>query len=114
MCPFCLLRGAEDICYANMLETKPICQRPECKGEHIQWLLKAKVISPSGKEETAREEAVNLAMGTPEEYWLDMEVPEDCETFFVNVVYWEEEKNNQNEKETLKHGRECGRKVEAG
>jgi hypothetical protein len=38
MYPFCLLHNVEDVWYAEMTDMKPVCTRPKCKGEHIQWL----------------------------------------------------------------------------
>jgi hypothetical protein len=35
---FCLLHGKEEICYAKGTERKPLCLKPRCKGEHVQWL----------------------------------------------------------------------------
>jgi hypothetical protein len=35
-CSFCLLHGAVNICYAEISEMKQVCQRKECKGDHIQ------------------------------------------------------------------------------
>jgi hypothetical protein len=89
MCLFCLLYVAEDIFYTKMSKTKPICMRPECKREDIQWLhyiLKAKVISPSSEEETIGAGTVNVIMVdkgwmTLEESWLDVEAAEDGDTF---------------------------------
>jgi hypothetical protein len=38
VCPFCLLRGKEEIRYAKGTERNPLCPEPRCKGEHVQWL----------------------------------------------------------------------------
>jgi hypothetical protein len=38
MCPFCLPKETGEICYVKVDETKPICNKPKCKGEHISWV----------------------------------------------------------------------------
>ncbi len=38
MYPFCLLHEIGEICSAKVMETKPNCDMPECKGLHILWL----------------------------------------------------------------------------
>jgi hypothetical protein len=32
MCPFCLPKETGEICYVKVDETKPICNKPKCKG----------------------------------------------------------------------------------
>jgi hypothetical protein len=38
LCPFCLLHGADEICYSKIYGAKPAYQAPECKELHINWL----------------------------------------------------------------------------
>jgi hypothetical protein len=87
MCPFCLLHSVEDVCYAKLTDTKPACLRPECKGDHIQWLharhFESRHRNTSTKG-TVEEGSMNMVEGfegwrTPDESWLDMEAAEDGE-----------------------------------
>jgi hypothetical protein len=95
MCPFCLLHGIKDICYANISKTKPVCPKTECKGEHNQWLhyiLKTKNIINAKAVDLLEEGAVNMITGndgwmTQDESWLDIEAAEDGEMFFVEVIF---------------------------
>jgi hypothetical protein len=85
MCSFCLLHGKEEICYAQGTEKKLICQKPEYKREHIEWLyevlgLKKSLVIILLKSRSSQ--VVNQA----EEAWMEMEAAEDAEIFFVNAV----------------------------
>ncbi len=46
MCPFCLLHGKEEICYAKGAKKKSVCLKPKCKGSTSSgymrfWVLRA-------------------------------------------------------------------------
>jgi hypothetical protein len=38
LCPFCLLHNADEICFSKINKSKPVCEEPSCKGQHIKWL----------------------------------------------------------------------------
>ncbi len=57
---------AEDVCFAKMSETKPVCLRSECKVERIHWLhdiLKSKSIIIVTAVDLLEDRAVNRVTG---------------------------------------------------
>jgi hypothetical protein len=88
MCPFCLLHNADEVCFSRANKSKPICEEPGCKGQHVKWLNE--MLKEIPWESAKREGKVNVVQGeggwrTPEDTWMEMEEVEE-EVFFVNTL----------------------------
>ncbi len=114
LCKFCLTHSIDTECYGKGFSSKLACQVPNCKGPHTKKLdkmmadLTLTINTVVNEQEEEEEGYVNMARGEhhgeynrgwrmQDDSWLEMEVEEETEMFYVNVLVREEEEDGGRE-----------------